>query len=153
VKVNVSDGNGGYAETSWTLTIENLNQGPSVEITAPAAGSRTFTEGDSIAFSSVGTDNDGDTLTYVWSSDRVFEPIGNDQTFTATLAAGTHVITLRVDDGHGGEARTNITVIVHAKDTGPNGDNTMVLVAGVGIAVAAAAGAGVFLMRRGKKPQ
>ena len=156
VKVNVSDKHGGYAEASWTLVIENLNQAPSaVTITSPSgdAAHRTFVEGADISFSSTATDPDGDTLNYSWSSDRVFAPIGDQQTFTTKLSPGTHDITLRVTDGKGGEARTNVTVIVTPAGGGNNPTNNMGLIVGAVVAIAAVGGAAVFLMRRGKKEQ
>ncbi len=152
LKVNISDSHGGYAEASWTLLIENLNQAPTnVTITSPTAGHLTFAEGDEISFSSTATDPDGDTLTYSWSSDRVFAPIGDQQTFATKLAAGTHDVTLRVSDGHGGEGRTNVTVVVTPKTNNGPGDNTM-LVVGAVVVIAAVAAVAVLMMRR-KKPQ
>ena len=150
IKVNVSDGEGGYAEREWTLSITNTNQWPTVSITAPIATERTVAEGEEISFSGTATDPDGDTLTWLWSSNKVFAAIGNEQTITVTLAPGTHEITVKVTDGNGGEARTNITLIVTPKAGDGGGDNTMLIVGAV--AVAAIGAVAVMVMRRRKTP-
>lgn len=150
IKVNVTDGNGGAHEESWTLDIGNTNQCPSVSISAPTPSQANFTEGSAVDFSAVASDPDGDTLTYSWTSDLVFAPIGHEQIFQATLRPGKHVITVRVTDGTCETASGQLIVTVKTTATGPQGDSTMLIVVAV-VVIAAAAGAGIFLMRRGKK--
>ena len=63
---------------------------------------------------SASTDADGDALTYTWSKgDRVLAVTrGATSTATVGLAVGTHVVTLVVTDGAGGQATDTATVVV-----------------------------------------
>ncbi len=113
VRVEVSDGAGGTAEVSWTVTIENTNLAPrNVQITSPVSEA-SFSAEEEITFSSTAEDADGDELAFSWTSDRVGAAIGTEQTFSTTLPAGQHLIRLVVSDGTT-TSETNITITVVA---------------------------------------
>ena len=149
VRVVVSDGNGGTDEHSWTVDIDNTNLAPTVSITNPATAAEFGTEED-ITFSSTANDPDGDTLTYSWTSDRVGAPIGDEQTFTTRLPAGTHRIRLVVSDG----TTTNeaiITIVVTAPPPPPDGFLPGLETA-VAIGALAAAAVALAVVRLRKRP-
>ncbi len=65
-----------------------------------------------VTFNASGTfDDDGDPLTIEWWSD-IDGRLGYGMGLTMLLSAGTHTITLMVDDGFGGKATTNISLVV-----------------------------------------
>ncbi|RMH18886.1 MAG: hypothetical protein D6696_12155, partial [Acidobacteria bacterium] len=88
------------------------NAAPSVVISAPADGS-SVTEGTAIAFAGSASDpEDGDlSAGLAWSSD-LDGPIGTGASFSATLSAGTHVVTASVTDSGGLGASDAVTVTV-----------------------------------------
>lgn len=135
VRVEVTDPAGASDESSWTVNIENTNLAPTISITAPTASTEFSTE-DDITFSATASDPDGDTLTYSWTSDLVGAAIGDQQTFTGRLPAGTHTIRVVVSDGTTTNAAT-VSIVVKAPPTegGPGPD---ALGAVVALAVVAA---------------
>jgi hypothetical protein len=80
-----------------------VNLPPTAVIAAPAGGASSSSE-EPLAMSAQGSaDPDpGDTLTYEWSSD-LDGPLGFGPTLLHALTPGWHNITLRVDDGLGGD--------------------------------------------------
>jgi len=61
------------------------------------------------------SDPDGDKLSYNWSADRgVIAGEGATITWTAPLSAGSYNVTVVVVDGHGGEIRDCVAIVVMA---------------------------------------
>lgn len=148
VRVEVQDGVGGTDEASWTVNIENTNLAPAVTITSPAANAE-FTTDDEITFSATGTDADGDTLTFSWTSDLVGAAIGNDQTFTAKLPSGTHRIRVMVSDGTDTN-EANVTIVVKAPPDDSGGPGPDAAAAVGAMAVVAVAGVAAARLRKRK---
>jgi PKD repeat protein len=92
------------------------NQPPTVSASRTPSGDVTV--GTSVAFSAVGADPDGDTLTYVWD-------FGDGGTSTAQnpshsyAAAGTFNAKVTVSDGKGATADTTLSVVVKAGNAAP----------------------------------
>jgi trimeric autotransporter adhesin len=86
-----------------------------------------------IQFDVEATDPNGDTLSYVWSS-NVDGQLSKARSFTLQLSNGTHKITVTVTDGRGGsDVRSfTITVTKAKKAAQPNamGDTSTLLVVG-----------------------
>jgi hypothetical protein len=63
---------------------------------------------------SASTDADGDALTYTWREGDTVLAVTHGATSTATVgfSVGTHVVTLAVTDGAGGQATDTATVVV-----------------------------------------
>jgi len=112
-RVWVSDGlNTASADLAGTVTIPAST--PAVQILAPAAGSAVVLS-ETVGFVGSGYNVDtgplsGDQLE--WLSDRDGLLGTGESLSIATLSAGTHTITLRTLDGHGGfvAATTRVTV-------------------------------------------
>lgn len=89
-----------------------LNAAPTVD----AGGPYMVVEGDSVLVTAVGSDPDGDALTYEWDldNDGVFETAGQSATFSAAAltAPGAYTIVVRVTDGGGLSATDEATVYV-----------------------------------------
>ena len=105
--------NAGVFEAPKTLTIEiQSNQPPTVN----AGGPYIVDEGGSVVVTAVGSDPDGDPLTYAWdlNNDGVFDTLGGSVTFSAANldGPGTHIITVRVTDPGGLSATDTATVEV-----------------------------------------
>ncbi|HVC20446.1 MAG TPA: HYR domain-containing protein, partial [Vicinamibacterales bacterium] len=64
---------------------------------------------------SASSDPDGDALTYSWAEGTT--PLGTGAVINVSLGVGTHVISLTVDDGHGGTDTKTVTITV--ADTAP----------------------------------
>ncbi len=79
-----------------------VNSKPTAEISAPEQGS-FFRYGRQIFFdASESSDEDGDNLSYYWSSNvSANKSIGSKVFMSASLVPGKHTITLFVSDGHG----------------------------------------------------
>ena len=94
-----------------TAAAQDPNQSPTVSAARTPAGNVRV--GVPIAFTATATDPDGDTLTYAWD-------FGDGTTSTEQnptkvyLAAGTRTATVTVDDGRGGTASAQLTVVVQA---------------------------------------
>ena len=85
-----------------TVTPTPTNQPPTASITAPTEGTE-FVEGTPIAFQGLAADPEDGPLTgdaLVWTSDRDGQ-IGVGTSFTTTLSAGDHTITLTATDSGG----------------------------------------------------
>ncbi|MEO8682370.1 MAG: HYR domain-containing protein, partial [Vicinamibacterales bacterium] len=90
---------------------------------------------------SLSSDSDGDALTYTWAG-----PFGilSGAQVNATLGVGLHVLTLTVDDGHGGSAQDTVHLSVNA--VAPPTDTTPpVLTLPANIVVQAASSAGAVV--------
>jgi PKD repeat protein len=108
VTLRVTDDDGGAGSDSAQVTVSNTPP------TADAGGPYIGDEGSPIVLIGTGFDADGDPLTYIWDLDydSIFETPG--QVVTNTWPDdGVYTITLRVDDGWGGVATDDATVIVN----------------------------------------
>ena len=84
------------SEVTATVCISPENSIPvaSIEMISPNPAE----EGAPVVFSGAGTDEDGDIIAYKWTS-SIDGVIGSDNSFTtSSLSAGTHTITLQVQD-------------------------------------------------------
>jgi hypothetical protein len=100
----IGDDRGGVATAQVTVTVAPRNDPPS--LTPPP--DQTNAEGDSVALAVIASDPDGDTLTY--SAGGLPPGIAIDPATGAiagtlgTAASGSYLVTVGVDDGHGGTA-------------------------------------------------
>jgi hypothetical protein len=99
---------------SATFSGPAINQPPQATITTPQDGA-SFGAGQPIGFSGSATDSEDGTLaggSLVWTSDKDGQ-IGTGTSFSRTLTAGTHVITLTATDGQGTTGTQRITIRVN----------------------------------------
>ncbi len=100
-----------------------VNLPPTAVIASPSDGSLHFTS-DSVALSAEGSSDPDpdDELTYEWWSD-LDGALGSGRELEALLRLGTHTITLRVDDGLGGDhvavAQVQVRVVEETDVRGP----------------------------------
>jgi len=130
IVVTVTDGELKDSHT-WSLTVKNVNRKPTVTISKPTA-TDALTSNTPVAFSAVGADQDGDTLSYQWSVDGI--SVGS---VSAMVAAGTHTVKVVVSDPNGGsgEATTSITVKQVGGSTGGGGVSSSLYI-GIGVVAA-----------------
>ncbi|PLC06922.1 hypothetical protein CY658_07980 [Variovorax sp. RO1] len=117
--VTVSDGHGGTTTSTVTVTIDPVNDAP----TAPDY-TKTTNEDTPVSGQVVGTDVDGDTLTYVKGSDPAHGTVtvNPDGTYTYTPGAnfnGTDSFTVTVSDGHGGTTTSTVNVTIDPVNDAP----------------------------------
>jgi hypothetical protein len=119
----VDDGKGGTGSSQAQVTI---SQAPQPNPPSPTPQPNQFpvasftiapqspTTADTIIASSTSTDPDGDTLTYSWYRDGTQANDFNNTPYLAwaTPSAGTHTISIMVNDGRGGSASTQMQVNV-----------------------------------------
>ena len=103
--------------SSYTQHIVYVNATPTVQITAPASGTR-FNTGAEITFTAAPTDSDSnDTLSVRWLDSAT--EIGTGQVFkTSSLSTGNHNIFCEVTDMHGVKSLASISVLVNTLPTG-----------------------------------
>ena len=108
VALRVTDDDGDIGLDTASVSVGNATP------TAEAGGPYTGDEGSPIQLRGSGTDPTGDPLTYEWDLDQdgVFETPGQVVTHI-WLDDGDYTVTLRVDDGQGGVATDDATVIVN----------------------------------------
>ena len=118
VTVGVSDGKGGAASQSFTITVAAANH-PPVITSAPVVSG---TEAVSYRYQLVATDPDGDGLTYTLTP----FPSGMTVTAAGLLAwtpsaaqVGAQPVTVGVSDGKGGAASQSFTITVAAANHPP----------------------------------
>jgi hypothetical protein len=105
-------------ENDVRLPVEGTMPGPTVVNIAPTAvikeprdGTR-FAPSEMISFDPTGSeDADGDTLSYIWTSDLDGE-LGAQGAVDTRLSEGWHNVTLSVDDGNGGVAVAVVRLLV-----------------------------------------
>ncbi|WP_185738305.1 tandem-95 repeat protein [Variovorax beijingensis] len=117
--VTVSDGHGGTTTSTITVTIDPVNDAPTVP-----DYTKTTNEDTPVSGQVVGSDVDGDTLTYVKGSDPAHGTVtvNADGTYTYTPGAnfnGTDSFTVTVSDGHGGTTTSTITVTIDPVNDAP----------------------------------
>jgi PKD repeat protein len=108
-RVTVSDGRGGTGQATVPVVVTPGNSAPTVTASRTPAGS--VVAGTAVQFNAVGTDADGDTLTYSWNfGDSGTSSLQNpSHTYTA---AGTYNAVVTVSDGRGGTGSATVPVTV-----------------------------------------
>ncbi len=119
-----SDGQGGTDAAAVTVTINPVNDPPTVH----AGGPYTVDEGASIPVSATGSDVDGDLLEYAWDLDHdgSFETPGQTVTFSAAMLDGPSDLTIRVQVNDPGglsasdETSVNVINVPPTVEAGPD---------------------------------
>ncbi len=109
----------GNGPVEWGPFKLAVNLPPEARISLPLQGSKHSSE-DSVSMSAQGsTDPDpGDVLVYEWWSD-IDGLVGTGPMPPARLSPGVHTLTLRVDDGLGGDHVSTATVVVEVIEPAP----------------------------------
>ena len=117
VTFTVADEHGGVARETIIITVGETNQAP----TLAAIGDQTIAEGRTLTIPLVGSDADGDALTYavegppagatLSGSTFIWEP--------SHAQAGRYSVTFTVADEHGGVARETIIITVDETNQAP----------------------------------
>lgn len=111
-----TDTAGNSASSTLVVTL-TLNTPPVADAGVDQSVNATSVTGAVVALKgAASSDPDGDPLAYTWR-DITSEIIGTGVVVTPTLAIGTHVVTLTVDDGRGGVASDSVTVRVERIST------------------------------------
>jgi hypothetical protein len=142
VKCVVRDGSGAVATYIWNVTVVNVNRPPTVTVSSPM-DNKSFMKGKKISFdawNSRDLDESEDNLTFIWSSSKqgtIHQDRGQAgaQFPYGSLKAGTHLITLTVQDSDGGSTSYQFTVKVKEPSSTP-GFEGVALVASIAVAVA-----------------
>ncbi|MDH5695193.1 MAG: hypothetical protein OEZ00_01090 [Dehalococcoidia bacterium] len=110
VNVTISDGRGGTAAKSCTLTVQT-NQRPVISsVTAEPA---TLEREEISTITCLASDPDGDTLIYIWeATGGTITGTGNISTWKAPSVVGQFVISVSVGDGKGGTAESSCRIVV-----------------------------------------
>ncbi len=128
VVVQVSDGNGGLTNQSFSVTVNPIpNTAPSIDSTPVT----TATEGSAYSYDVNASDTDGDTLTYSLTTAPAGMSIDSASgliSWTPTAAqVGSQSVSVQVDDGNGGSASQSFSIAVDAiPNTPPSIDSTPV---------------------------
>jgi chitinase len=110
VSVEVSDGND-IATDQLTIAVLTPNNPPVIE--SLTTDCPRVKQSHSAILTCVASDPDEDELTYTWSAERgSIDGEGAEVTWVGPNEFGTFVITLTVSDGRGGEASSEISIIV-----------------------------------------
>ena len=127
----VADEHGGVARETIIITVGETNQAP----TLAALGDQTVAEGSLLTIPLVGTDADGDALTYAVEGPPAGAALSGS-TFTwepSHTQAGEYSVTFTVADEHGGVAREIIIITVDETNQAPELSDMGNQNAGVGI--------------------
>ncbi|WP_390342602.1 tandem-95 repeat protein [Variovorax boronicumulans] len=121
--VTVSDGHGGTTTSTVTVTVDPVNDAPTVP-----DYTKTTDEDTPVSGQVVGSDVDGDTLTYTKGSDPAHGTVtvNADGTYTYTPGAnfnGTDSFTVTVSDGHGGTTTSTVNVTINPVNDAPTAPN------------------------------
>jgi hypothetical protein len=106
-----------YGSGGGSASAPATNASPTVTITSPTA-SGSYQAGAAISFAGTGTDaedgNVSSSLSWVSSLDG---KIGSGSALSATLSAGTHVITATATDSSGSSGYSTVTIVVGVTST------------------------------------
>jgi hypothetical protein len=103
------------ATATVNVTVNAVNDPPSAAITAPS----TSTEGTPISVSGLASDVDDTSFTYSWSVTKNGSPFatGSGTPFSFTPDDnGTYVVSLLINDGHGGSGAASASIAVSNVD-------------------------------------
>lgn len=101
------------ASTTFTLTVTNVNDAPTIEV---AKSADSITEGAKVTLdASASYDVDGDTLSYTWSGPGNIVTPNAAMTEVDGLTAGTHTFNLEISDGDM-TTSMDVEVTVNAKE-------------------------------------
>ena len=97
LRLVITDGDDIY-ENTWAITVQKKNRLPEITVIAPEGRSATIDEGQSLAFSIIKADPDGDSLDVFWYVDGVLTWEASDKyTYTPGFeASGNREITVEV---------------------------------------------------------
>jgi len=115
-KVTVTDAGGMTANDTVAITVGNppANQAPTVIAAADPQGTTAPLK---VAFSAVGSDPDGDALSYTWSFGDGGQAGGAKVSHTFAQA-GSYTVTVTARDAHGSTGTAELTVVVAARQQG-----------------------------------
>ena len=119
IKATVTDGNGGEAIDSVTITVTSKPNQPPVIVGLTRDGNPAKEEEPlriwrDTTIECIAEDPDGDELSFIWSATSgTVKGEGNEVKWIAPGVAGNHTITVRVSDGRGGEAEASMEFAVH----------------------------------------
>ena len=112
VDFGVSDGKGGIANETVTITVEDVNRPPEIE----SIGNRTVNESETLTIDVNATDPDRDALTYSCNRTDLFSdfnPLTGIGSWTPDYGnAGTYYVNFAVSDGKGGIDNETINITV-----------------------------------------
>jgi subtilisin len=110
ILLTVTDNDGATGSNSVNIRV-NANQPPAADAGADQSVTDTNGNGsEAISLAGTGSDGDGSIVSYQWFEGTTL--IAQGKNATATLAVGTHTITLVVTDNGGATASDTLTVIV-----------------------------------------
>ncbi len=117
--VHVSDGRGGTADCSTTVTVNAppaVNHPPTCNATADRT---TLLSGETTQIHANGSDPDGDTIQYSWNATAgTITGSGDTVTYQAD-GPGAATITVNLNDGHGGTTSCSVSMNVQAPPPPP----------------------------------
>jgi hypothetical protein len=121
VAIVASDGRGGSAQASFTITVTDINRVPTVQ----SIPDQTVTEGQLLTVTPSANDPDNDALTWTGSNIPTGASVNaTTGVFTWTPSqsqGGTYSnVTLTADDGKGGVASASFSITVNAVNTPPS---------------------------------
>lgn len=112
VSIRVQDGKGGQAQQNFDLAVAGVaNRNPVLASTPPTTATATLP----YVYELAATDGDGDTLDYSLPTAPAGMAIGTTGRIEWTPSAGqvgSHPVSIRVQDGKGGQAVQNFTLLV-----------------------------------------
>lgn len=113
LRVVVSDGMGGSANTSWNISV--INRAPNITSSLPLNKSITVFKNNSIFFNVTAKDPDNDTLTYNWTINRTQVAFSTPNFTFISNRTGNFTLTVVVKDSFGANATTSwkITVAIN----------------------------------------
>jgi hypothetical protein len=113
ITVWVSDGQGYNVSKTVNITVILFNNPPVAVISSPVSvPGQPYTTKDMIRFDGTfSKDDDGDALSFFWTSD-ISGYLGGTSKFSRGLSAGTHRIALWVDDSAGGNVSAVVSILV-----------------------------------------
>jgi PKD repeat protein/type 1 glutamine amidotransferase len=116
-KVTVSDGKGGTATQTLSVTVTQGNRNPTVTAARTPTGS--VLPGTEVSFTATGTDADGDTLSYSWDFGDSTAASTEQNPKHTYAAVGNYTATVTVSDGKGGTGTATVTVPVATANQNP----------------------------------
>lgn len=110
--IRIEDGYGGFADDTFLITVNSVNDIPEVLISSPIDGT-VFNEGDLISFVGSATDVEEGDLTTSLEWDTLDGSIGSGASFDKILPIGKHDINARVADSEGASTKDKHVVYVN----------------------------------------